>query len=73
MSVTELVLWNLLVTSRAAPLLTISSLCIDPFCMFKVGAHNRHVCHCFCFFAADFEVTYQEAKHAVGLFHNPPV
>ena len=33
--------------------------------VFKVGAHHRHVCHCFCFLAADSEVTSQEAEHAV--------
>ena len=44
-----------------------------PHCgaIFKVGAHHRHVSHCFCFLAADSEVTSQEAEHAVELFHNP--
>ena len=41
-----------------------------PHCdeIFKVGAHHRHVSHCFCFLAADSEVMSQEFKHAVGLF-----
>ena len=30
-----------------------------PHCgaVFKVGEHHRHVCHCFCFLAANSEVT----------------
>ena len=50
----------------------------DPFYMdstlwriFEGGAHHRHVSHCFCFLAADSEITSQEAEHAVGLFHDP--
>ena len=44
-----------------------------PHCgaIFKVGAHHRHVSHCFCFLAADSEITSQEAEHAVGFFHDP--
>ena len=33
--------------------------------------HHRHVSRCFCFLAADSEITSQEAEHAVGLFHDP--
>ena len=44
-----------------------------PHCgaIFEVGAHHRHVSHCFCFLFADSEITSQEAEHAVGLFHDP--
>ena len=44
-----------------------------PHCgaIFKVGVHHHHVCHCFCFLAADSEVTSQIAEQAVGLFHKP--
>ena len=44
-----------------------------PHCgaIFEVGAHHRHVSHCFCFLASDSEITSQEAEHAVGFFHDP--
>ena len=39
-----------------------------PHCsaIFEVGAHHRHVCHCFCFLAADSEVTSQEIQHYIN-------
>ena len=39
--------------------------------VFQVGAHHRHVSHCFSLLAAYSEVASQEPKHAVGLLHYP--